>query len=107
MSDGYVTVVVGIETNGCRRQFLIAPGNHYIYVNDEVTASDGFEYDVLFSKSYVPTNDSIYIALKEALGMPKRVMLHKVVSKVKWGNEDEGIAVSPPDNSTGRLGSEV
>ena len=98
MSDGYVTVVVGIETNGSRRQFLIAPESHYISVNDEVMADDGFEYDVMFSKSYVPTNDSMCIALRAALGSPKRIMLHKVVSEVKWGDENEDTADTSGDD---------
>ena len=100
MSDGYVTVVVGIATNGISRQFLIAPENHYISVNDEVMADDGFEYDVMFSKSYVPTNDSMCIALRAALGSPKRIMLHKVISEVKWGGENEDAADTPCDDDS-------
>ena len=107
MDEDYFTVIIGAGINGDGKKFLISPTGQYVNVNDEVEAEDGIAYDVMFSKAYVRTDDSLFIALFNALGMPKRIVLHKTVQKVKWGDEDEGIAVSPPDNSTGRLGSKT
>lgn len=107
MDEGYFTVIIGAEINGDGKKFLISPAGQYIKVNDEVEAEDGIAYDVMFSKTYVRTDDNLFAALIHALGMPKRIRLHKTVQEVKWGDEDEDIAVSPSDNSTGRLGGEV
>lgn len=107
MDEGYFTVIIGAEINGDGKKFLISPTGQYVNVNDEVEAEDGIAYDVMFSKAYVRTDDTLFTALINALGMPKRIRLHKTVQEVKWGDENESIAVSPPDNSTGRSWSEV
>lgn len=87
MDDGYFTVMIGVEINGNEKRFLISPQECHIDINDEVEAEDGIAYDVVFSRSYVRTDDSLCAALITALGMPRRVRLHKILREVKWGDE--------------------
>lgn len=108
MAEFVTTIVAEDISNPGSRYFLIAPGDHHLDKDDEVVAAGSYrEFKVVFSASYVAINSELYNALKEALGNPMQIIKHKMVRDVKWGDENESIAVSPPDNSTGRSWSEV
>lgn len=108
MAEFVTTIVAEDISNPGSRYFLIAPGGHHLDKNDEVVAAGSYrEFKVVFSASYVAINSALYNALKEALGNPVQIIKHKMVTNVKWGDEGESVAVSPPDNGTGRSWSEV
>lgn len=105
VEEKYYTVIVGRDEN--YPEFLIAPENYYFNVGDVVISRGGHEYTVKFVNTYTSTKSQLYMALGEALGDPVRIATKVISEEVKWGDEDEGIAISPPDNSTGRTRSEV
>ena len=105
MEEKYYTVIIGRDEN--YPEFLIAPENYYFNVGDVVISRGGHEYTVKFVNTYTSTKSQLYLALEEALGDPVRIATKVISEKVKWGDEDEGITVSPPDNGTGRSWSEV
>ena len=102
--DKWITVIVGMKRKDYKKAFLIAPNNCHINKSDEVVSLSGDEYRVLFSKSYVGDNDSLYLALIMALGLPTRVIMHKAVERVEWGDENEDAADTPCDDDS-RSGS--
>ena len=108
MAEFVTTIVAEDISNPGSRYFLIAPAAHHLDKDDEVIAAGSYrEFKVVYSTSYVAINSELYIALTKALGSPAQIVKHKMVRDVKWGDEDEGVAVSPPDNSTGRIGGEI
>ena len=95
-----VTVIVGRDReNQQKRAFLIAPNNCHINKCDEVVSQSGDEYSVLFSASYTDVDGDLYLALKMALGTPIKIIIHKAVSKVEWGDENEDTADTSCDDA--------
>lgn len=100
----WITVAVGRDRENHQRAFLVAPENCHLNKYDEVVTQSGDEYRVLFSRSYVDDEDSLCLALKMALGTPMRIIMHKAVKKVEWGDENEDAANTSCDDDS-RSGS--
>ena len=85
----FFTVIVGEDLRTRTKAFLVAPDRCCIDKNDEVISEEGNGYVVVYSRSYVTVDSSIYDALFAVFGSPKNVMIHKAVKEVDWGGDKD------------------